>query len=362
MPSEEHETFSPTLMNTPIPPSTTGNGGPSAHTGWNPVTGLSGWDPRTGPPGWAPEQLDETRPQQVPPQLPPHPRVRDLSPFGLPARHSWEIPLLVIIVVLTVIAYPYAVYAVTKGTDNAYLAILAFAPVLVWFFRGSQWGQARVNGVKMSPTQFPEAYQMVAEAAARFGMKKTPDAYVMLGNGQINAFAAGHGFRRYIAVNSDLFEIGGRARQPEALAFIIGHEVGHIAAGHTSYWRQFGTILMQFIPLIGPALSRSQEYTADNHGYAYSFTGAAPTMATLSAGKYLNALVGYDEMADRAVTERGFFVWLTNAQSSHPVNTWRMWALRDRSRHGKLFLRPSPPMPRPISPAAPSAPPYAPAQ
>jgi hypothetical protein len=66
-------------------------------------------------------------------------------------------------------------------------------------------------------------------------------------------------------------------------------------------------------------------------------------MGTLAAGKYMNRLVGFDEMADRAVVEKGFFVWMVNALSSHPVLTWRMWALRDRSRHGKLFLRPAPP-------------------
>jgi hypothetical protein len=69
-------------------------------------------------------------------------------------------------------------------------------------------------------------------------------------------------------------------------------------------------------------------------------------MGTLAAGKYLNSVVGFDEMADRAAQERGFFVWMVNAMSSHPVLTWRMWALRDRSRHGKLFWRPDPAPPR----------------
>ncbi|MGV9415212.1 M48 family metallopeptidase [Nocardia sp. NPDC003693] len=351
---DEHETDSPASTSTPL---ASGASRTAERAGWNPVTGLGGWDPQTGPPGWGPAEKDETRPQRIPPVLPKDPRVRDLSPFGRPARHSCEIPLLVIVVLLTVFAYPFSLYAVVKGTDNVYLGLLAFAPIVIWFVRGSQWAQARVYGVKMSPTQFPEAYRMVAEAAARFGMKQPPNAYVIMGNGQLNAFAAGHGFRRYVAVYSDLFEIGGRARQPEALAFVIGHEVGHIAAGHTSYWRQLGTILMQFIPFLGPALSRSQEYTADNHGYAYSYTGAAPTMTTFAGGKYLNVLVGFDEMADRAFTETGFFVWLTNAQASHPVHTWRMWALRDRSRHGKLFLRPSPPRSIPAPPAAQWSPP-----
>jgi len=58
--------------------------------------------------------------------------------------------------------------------------------------------------------------------AWEFGLRRVPDAYVVLGNGQLNAFASGHGYRRFVAVNSDLFEIGGRARDPEALPELDG--------------------------------------------------------------------------------------------------------------------------------------------
>ncbi|GAA5069089.1 M48 family metallopeptidase [Nocardia callitridis] len=279
----------------------------------------------------------------VPPAVPPQEQPRGLSPFGRPARHSWEIALLVIVIVCTVLAYLIALLLIAFGNVDQYVVALAAAPLLIWFGRGINYSTQRVNGVKMSPTQFPEGYRMVQEAAARFGMPTPPDAYVVLGNGQINAFASGHGFRRYVVVYSDLFEVGGAARQPDALAFIIGHEVGHIAAGHTSYWRQLGMFLVPFLPILGNSLIRSQEYTADNHGYCNRHTGAPSAMGTLAAGKYMNTLVGFDEMADRAATEKGFFVWVVNATSSHPVLTWRMWALRDRSRHGKLFLRPSRP-------------------
>nr|WP_157101413.1 M48 family metallopeptidase [Nocardia shimofusensis] len=265
----------------------------------------------------------------------------------MPARHSWEIPLLVIVVLCTALAYVVALglfaVAILEGiTPGDYLLLLVFAPMLVWAGRGFTYASQRVGGVKMSPTQFPEGYRMVAEAAQRFGMRQAPDAYVVLGNGQINAFASGHGFRRFVVVYSDLFEVGGQAREPDALAFIIGHEVGHIAAGHVSYWRQLGMFLVPFLPILGSSLSRSQEYTADNYGYCHRASGAAAAMGTLAAGKYLNTTVGFDEMADRAATEKGAFVWLVNALSSHPVLTWRMSALRDRSRHGKVFWRPAP--------------------
>lgn len=275
-----------------------------------------------------------------PPQaLPP----RGLSPYGRPARHSWEIPLLVLVIIATALVYIVAVVAALTGEINDYLLIILVAPVLLYLARGRGYADQRVNGVRMSPTQFPDGYRLVVEAAGRFGLTNVPDAYVVLGNGQINAFASGHGFRRYVVVYSDLFEIGGNARQPDALAFIIGHEVGHIAAGHVSYWRQLGMFAAPYMPFLGSSLYRSQEYTADNHGFVNRPNGAPGAMGTLGAGKYLNGIVGFDELADRAGTERGFFVWLVNGMASHPVLTWRAHALRDRSRHGKLFLRPAAP-------------------
>ncbi|MFE3546327.1 M48 family metallopeptidase [Nocardia sp. NPDC059177] len=327
---------------------------PGGQGGYPPV-GQGQYAPGPYPPGGPP----------VPPQFQP----RGLSPYGMPARHPWEIPLLVVVIMVTSLAFLLAllIVAVELFADpvldehgqpvaedslitSPYVLLLLFAPVLLWAGRGLNYATQRINGVKMSPTQFPEGYRLVQEAAVRFGMHKAPDAYVILGNGQINAFASGHGFRRFVVVYSDLFEIGGEARDPDALAFIVGHEVGHIAAGHVSYWRQLGMFVAPWLPLLGSSLIRAQEYTADNHGFCNRPQGAPGAMATLAAGKYLNAEVGFDEMADRAALEKGGFVWLVNAMASHPVLTWRMWALRDRSKPGPMFWRPSPPHPGTIPP------------
>jgi Zn-dependent protease with chaperone function len=270
-----------------------------------------------------------------------------------PHRHPWEIGLLVLVIASSVLLYLLAFVVVLSGKASfLWLSILA-TPVVLYFIRGLGYGQQQVNGVKMSPTQFPEGYWLVVEAAQRFGLSQVPDAYVVLGNGQINAFSSGHGFRRYVVVYSDLFEIGGQARDPEALAFVIGHEVGHIAAGHTSYWRQLSQLAMK-IPFLGQTLSRSMEYTADNYGYAMRPTGARRAIGVLSAGKYLLRSVDFDGMADRAGSETGFFVWLANMWSSHPVNTWRASALRNRAVAGSLFFRPK--TPAPIAPLPANAP------
>ncbi|MYR05982.1 M48 family metalloprotease [Gordonia sp. SID5947] len=257
-----------------------------------------------------------------------------------PRLHPWEIPMLVLIVAITLIGYLVIVWLVVLGQFSEYFLALLAAPLVLLLIRGLTYARPRVNGVQMTPTQFPEGYRIVVEAAARYGLEYVPDAYVVLGNGMINAFASGHGFRRYVVVYSDLFEVGGRARDPEALEFIIGHEVGHIAAGHTSYWRQLATVVGMNIPLVGAALSRAQEYTADNYGYYTKPRGAPGAMGVLSAGKYMLSAVDFDQFADRATHERGFFTWAVNALASHPVLTWRAAALRDRTRAGAMLFRP----------------------
>lgn len=274
----------------------------------------------------------------VPPEGPGLPH----GPSPLRLWHPWEIPTLIVAVLVSILVWIVLVTAMFlairdgESVDFTVAAFLLGAPILIWAARGLLMAQQRLNAVPITPYQFPEAHAMVVDAAQRFRMTTVPDAYVVLGNGVLNAFASGHGFRRYVAVNSDLFEVGGRLRDPETLRFIIGHEVGHIAAGHASYWRQLATMIAMRIPLLGSTLSRAQEYSADNHGYLASPIGSRG-MTVLSAGKYLYPTVNFDSMADRAQTEKGFFAWWANALASHPVQVKRLAALRDRSRPGRMF-------------------------
>ena len=333
--------------------------------------------------GWLPE--DE---RQKPVSPLPQPKLfayqSMLPPKVLHAlRHPSEIPWLVAAYAVTAVGYIVLFMAladlfssmmrylfsstgegsvrVPSGSTSASLEDLIFqtvgllilGPIAIFIVRAIYYAQQRVRGVRITPTQFPEAYQMLAEAAEAAGLRRVPDAYVVLGNGVMNAFAAGHGFRRYICLYSDLFEIGGKSRDPQALRFIIGHEVGHIAAGHVGYFRLIFTTLFNQIPVLSSALSRSQEYTADNFGYRFCPEGAEGAVKVLAAGKYLNKQVNFDELADRAVTDRGLAVWYVNLLASHPILTWRAHALRDRTQPGRLFWRPTE---NPVKDSAPRVP------
>ena len=302
----------------------------------------------------------------TPAGVPSRPRLfNGATVHGIPGirglRHPAEIPLLIASVLTTLMGYGSWFILVSwlasssdatgveaearslfldGGTLSQVLLVIPLFPLLVWIIRAFLYAQLRASSVQMSPTQFPEGYRMVVEAAREFGLRRVPDAYVVLGNGQLNAFASGHGYRRFVAVNSDLFEIGGQARDREALRFVIGHEVGHLAAGHVSYFRLAFSQLVSYVPFLGQAFSRAQEYTADNHGYAYAPEGVPGVMGVLSGGKYLGAEVNTHALADRATREKGFWLHMSNWLSTHPINTWRAHALRDRSRPGRIMVRP----------------------
>lgn len=250
-------------------------------------------------------------------------------------RHPSENAFLVACVAVTALTLVGAFSRFRSGDLNEPLILLSI-PALVFFVRGYHYARQRVNGVRITEQQFPEAYRMVLEAAARFRMSRVPEAYVVLGNGVVNAFASGHGFRRYVAINSDLFEVGGRLADPDTLRFVIGHEVGHIAAGHTSFWRQFGISVANVVPGVGSTLGRAQEYTADNHGYEFCPEGRYG-LRVLAVGKYLYPQADFHDIAARAHTDTGFFVLLVNLLSSHPINTFRFAALEDRSSPGRVL-------------------------
>ncbi|MFD4144735.1 M48 family metallopeptidase [Streptomyces sp. NPDC058572] len=263
--------------------------------------------------------------------------------LGVPAgrrrrrRHPWELPMVWLCVVVTAAAAAVAAWRVMTGeAANLEFGILAL-PLMIYLLRGLHYARQRVNGVRITAEQFPEAHAMLTKATHAFGLRRVPDAYVVCGNGVLNAFANGHGSRRYVVFHSDLFEVGGRLRDPETFRFVLGHEIGHIAAGHVSYLRSVATGVAQQVPVLGSALSRAQEYTADNYGYALAPSGSRG-MTVLAAGKYLYPQVDFDQMADRSRTERGFFVFAANALASHPVHVKRLAALRDRTRPGRMFF------------------------
>ena len=217
-----------------------------------------------------------------------------------------------------------------QRTPDVYALALIFAPLLVWFARGQLWAQQRLTGIKLTPEQFPEAYAMLIDAAGRSGLSYVPDAYVVLGNGVINAARPATASAGSSSSTATCSRSAARRASPTRSASSSPTRSGTSRRGTSATGASSAPSPRSGSPLVGSTLSRAQEYTADNYGHALAPQGARSAMATLAGGKYLGRSVDVDAMADRAVTEPGFFVWVTNAVASHPALLWRMHALRDR--------------------------------
>jgi Zn-dependent protease with chaperone function len=194
----------------------------------------------------------------------------------------------------------------------------------------------RGSAVRLGPDQFPDLYARVAELAARMELSRTPDAYLMQGNGALNAFATRFLRTHLVVLLSDLLEACGENQAAKAM--VIGHELGHIRAGHLrARW-----LLMpaSFVPFLGSALSRAREYTCDRYGCAPAGNrdGALTGLAILAAGAKYGPLVNHTVLAEQRRDLRGAWMIIGEWLGSHPPLAKRVWALAPDLEHETTFV------------------------
>ncbi|MBB6118335.1 peptidase M48 [Nocardiopsis algeriensis] len=251
--------------------------------------------------------------------------------------HPWEALLLVVCTAVGLSAIALLAGAVWSLTGSPVwtAAAVSAVPAVCWAVRGLRHARHRAESVRVSPTQFPDAHRIVTTLSAAMGLPRPPEAYVLTAPGR--GGAAAHGLRRYLVLPGSLFEGGARVGDPDALTFRVAHQLGHLVAGHTGFWRRVATLGAELVPGLGAALARAAEYTADNHAYAY-FPEGAHTVRIHAGGPHLYPRVNMGEMADRVRTDRGLSLLLYHLVSRRPSNIRRMAALRDRGRRGRIFL------------------------
>jgi Zn-dependent protease with chaperone function len=183
----------------------------------------------------------------------------------------------------------------------------------------------RGSAVRLSFDQFPELHGRVEELARRMGLRRTPDVYLMQQDGALNAFAMRFVRTHMVVLLSDLLEACGD--NAVARDMIIGHELGHIRAGHLrARW-----LLMpaSFVPFLGSALSRAREYTCDRYGCtaAGDRDGALLGLAILAAGGRYGPLVNRAALAGQRRDLRSAWMVVGEWLGSHPPLSKRLTAL-----------------------------------
>lgn len=189
--------------------------------------------------------------------------------------------------------------------------------IVTLFLHGISIGHIRNNGVKLTERQFPEIYARARKIALNMGVHNVPDIFILQSGGILNAFATNFLGRNFIVLYSDIVEIS-KDSHDEELDFIIAHELAHIKRKHVT--KQLFILPALWVPFLGNAYSRSCEYTCDRMAASYTQNSASAIngLAILAVGKRLFVDMDIIEYIQTAKTESGFFIWLSQALSTHP--------------------------------------------
>jgi len=144
-------------------------------------------------------------------------------------------------------------------------------PFLIVAWLSSLYFKAVILGdsVRVSADQYPEIYQRANEISRELKMTSVPEIFVVNSNGVINAVAYRVLDGKYIFVYSSLVDLLLIKGHRKELDFILGHELGHYAAGHMQFWKRIFLFWGKLVPFVGAAYSRACELTADRIGHHF---------------------------------------------------------------------------------------------
>ena len=208
------------------------------------------------------------------------------------------------------------------GTVGAALIGLAAGFVLYLFMHSTLIAHIQGNGVELTESQFPDLYAQFTACCDRLQMEKRPRAYVLNGNGGLNAFATKFLGSQYVVLMSNI--VDALDNHVDGVRFYIGHELGHLRMKHLSGHFLRWPIL--WLPLLGAAYSRARESTCDRHGLVCSDTpeGAARALAALSAGAERWKKIDLKDYLHQIKYSSGFWMSFHELTAGYPWLTKRV--------------------------------------
>jgi len=207
------------------------------------------------------------------------------------------------------------------------LAIWLFYIISGVIYRATAFG----NMLLLGPGQFPELHALVVAGAGELGLSPAPRTFLYNSNGLFNAFARRLMGGRYVFLTSALVD----ANDDEQVRFVIGHELGHHAAGHLNPWLNFLKMPAYVVPFLMPAYSRSREYTCDSIGAHLSQDPVASRSALQMLGcgcRRLNQTMSCEAFVAQEAMVPPIAGFVAEIFRSHPRLTRRVAAIRDGVR------------------------------
>ena len=136
---------------------------------------------------------------------------------------------------------------------------------------------------------------------------------------------------RHVFLTSALVD----ATDDEQVRFVIGHELGHHAAGHLNPWLNFLKMPAHVVPFLMAAYSRSREYSCDSIGAYLSkdLTASRSSLQMLGCGcRRLNGAMSCEAFIAQEAMVPPVAGFVAEIFRSHPRLTRRVAAISDGVR------------------------------
>jgi Zn-dependent protease with chaperone function len=152
-----------------------------------------------------------------------------MSNAGLPwmERTAYRYPNEHLILAVTALLV-FVVIAVSAAATfcASFLFVLAFVLLSYYFSRANHQALLR-QAQKITPERSPRLARLVQQGLSR--LRPGPVDVFIVPSKQINAYTFGLGSPKVVVLYQSLFQV----MDEDEISFILGHELGHVALGHT---------------------------------------------------------------------------------------------------------------------------------
>lgn len=235
----------------------------------------------------------------------------------------WVLPIGLFLFVLYSIGLNEKLIGILFYVIIAILVLIIPAWIAKLFFKAFILG----SSVKVSKNQFSEINKMLNEYSEQLVIDQVPECFIVSSHHK-NALATRFLSSKYILLNSELVDLLMIKNRNDELSFIVGHEIGHFAAGHLSV---FGSIFSfpakLMIPFLATAYQRSCELTADRIGYLLNgnLSASKNALIALAHGSHkLADMVNSEEFMKQDFQIPWLMGFIQKIFSSHPRLTKRV--------------------------------------
>ncbi len=248
-------------------------------------------------------------------------------------RSPDELPILVGTLLL---AFGVAALTASVTVCSSVLFILGFV-LISYQATLSHHQQLLRSALKVATEESPHLAEVVQETANR--LRPGAVKVYLLPHRQLNAYTFGLGSPKVIVLYSGLL----RTMDADEIMFIVGHEMGHVALGHTWLNSLIGGMAGIPSPFSAAAVmalafrswNRACEYSADRAGLLACGKPekAISALVKLVAGPQADDL-GDLELAYRQIAAEDDTIWgeFKEAMATHPLMIRRIEKLRDFAR------------------------------